>query len=389
LKILYLHQYFRTPEQGGIIRSYYLAKALIEKGHEVHMITASNQNRWYERQIEGIHVHYLPVFYENKLNYPQRIWAFSKYFLLAFLKGLNIQKIDLCFATSTPLTVGILGLCIKHIKQVPLVFEVRDIWPKAPVELRVLTNPWIITLAERMEKVVYNASDDIITLSPAMQEHVSKISSKSSWLVPNMSDCRFFAPSTNEEEKLKMGFSNFLVVGYYGAIGVANDVAKLIRLAKRTKNQSIIYLVMGRGKEYHKIMKLAKEYELENVQFMDFVGKSELRMRLQYIDAAYISFASFPVLETCSPNKFFDSLAAGKLILTNTRGWLADLAEEKSFGVYLDDKNPDLNRLYEFVHDHAKRKLYQKNARKVAEEYFERETLATHFVECLENVLNK
>ena len=34
MKILYLHQYFLTPEQGGAIRSYHLAKALVDAGHD-------------------------------------------------------------------------------------------------------------------------------------------------------------------------------------------------------------------------------------------------------------------------------------------------------------------------------------------------------------------
>jgi hypothetical protein len=62
MKILYLHQYFLTPEQGGAIRSYHLAKALVEAGHEVEMITAHNHPTYHFEIREGIKIHYLPVF---------------------------------------------------------------------------------------------------------------------------------------------------------------------------------------------------------------------------------------------------------------------------------------------------------------------------------------
>ena len=70
MKILYLHQYFRTPEEGGAIRSYYLAKGLVEHGIEVELITSHNENSVVTKNIEGIKVHYLPVFYDNNHGDP-------------------------------------------------------------------------------------------------------------------------------------------------------------------------------------------------------------------------------------------------------------------------------------------------------------------------------
>ena len=42
MHLIYIHQYFKTPDQGGAIRSYYMAKGLVDKGHQVDMITAHN-----------------------------------------------------------------------------------------------------------------------------------------------------------------------------------------------------------------------------------------------------------------------------------------------------------------------------------------------------------
>jgi len=45
MKILYLHQYFNTPNEPGGTRSYYLSKALVESGHKVVMITSNRSNK--------------------------------------------------------------------------------------------------------------------------------------------------------------------------------------------------------------------------------------------------------------------------------------------------------------------------------------------------------
>ncbi len=43
MRLLYIHQYFKTPNEPGGTRSYWIAKKLIDKGNEVTIITSSNK----------------------------------------------------------------------------------------------------------------------------------------------------------------------------------------------------------------------------------------------------------------------------------------------------------------------------------------------------------
>ena len=79
MKIIYIHQYFKTPQEGGAIRSYYLAKGLVDDGFEVEMITAHNESTYRNVSIEGINVHYLPVPYDNGMGFVQRVLAYIKF----------------------------------------------------------------------------------------------------------------------------------------------------------------------------------------------------------------------------------------------------------------------------------------------------------------------
>ena len=47
-----------------------------------------------------------------------------------------------------------------------------------------------------------------------------------------------------------------------------------------------------------------------------------------------------PVLDTSSPNKFFESLAAGVPVIQNTNGWMRDFLEEYRVGFTIDPTNP-------------------------------------------------
>src|SRR5690625_2480137 len=118
MNILYIHQYFYTPEQPGGTRSYWIAREFIKHGHQVTMIT-SNKTAEVEREekmIDGIKVIYLKTFYSQSMSVPQRLKAFMSFVQKSIKEGKKHKDIDLVFATSTPLTVGITALYLKWFK---------------------------------------------------------------------------------------------------------------------------------------------------------------------------------------------------------------------------------------------------------------------------------
>ena len=122
MKIIYLHQYFKTPEEGGPIRSFYLAKGLVDHGIEVEMITAHNKYSKVIKEIYVINLHYLPVHYDNSLNFKQRVITFLKFMYMAIDEAATIKGADLCYATSTPLSIGLAAIKIKEKFSIPYYF---------------------------------------------------------------------------------------------------------------------------------------------------------------------------------------------------------------------------------------------------------------------------
>src|SRR3546814_15804551 len=93
MKILYLHQYFTTPSMPGGTRSYEMAKRLVAAGHEVHIITSWHEHtdkaEWCTDQIDGIHIHWLPVPYSNKIGFTRRVPAFVWFAALWSLRAIG------------------------------------------------------------------------------------------------------------------------------------------------------------------------------------------------------------------------------------------------------------------------------------------------------------
>lgn len=376
MKVLYIHQYFRTPEEGGAIRSYYLAKGMVDNGIEVELITSHNKKYEEVKNIEGIKVHYLPVFYDNTLSFFKRVKAFYRFMKLARKKARAIKNIDVCYATSTPLTIGLSAMRIKKELRIPYYFEVRDMWPEAPVQMGVIKNRWLKAYLERLEKRVYQNADKIVALSPGIKEQIaSRQPSKLIEVIPNMSDIEFFKPEA-KDPKLEALFNveGKMVVSYFGAIGLANHLEYLLAAANAAlkANLPIKFLIIGMGSQVERLKYLVKHFDLTNVRFFQFQNKHNLKRLLNVTDAAYVSFARKPILETNSPNKFFDALASGKLIITNTRGWVKDICEQNSCGFYYDPNKPEdfVEKIQPFMKSKEQLMDFQLNSRKVGETQF-------------------
>ena len=119
MRIIYIHQYFLTPEMGGSTRSYEIAKRLVNKGHEVNLITTiqnpkdwENKKKWKLTNEAGINVYWFPVEYSNKLNFYKRVLAFFKFAFHSFKKGLFLKGDTECAVSCTTTLV-----CFDYVEQ--------------------------------------------------------------------------------------------------------------------------------------------------------------------------------------------------------------------------------------------------------------------------------
>ncbi|MEM1407549.1 MAG: glycosyltransferase family 4 protein [Bacteroidota bacterium] len=330
MNIVLIHQYFRTPEEGGGIRSYYIADYLTRLGHNVQVITAYNETRYTVKTVNGYKVHCLPIYYTNHLSFWSRIHAFWLFAYSAYRILKKLRPIDLNYVISTPLTTGLIALLAKIRLGIPYLFEVGDLWPAAPIQLGVLRNLFLIRLARKLEKATYLRAQVIIALSGDIKDHIASVApDKEIMVITNMADIDFFTPSPRSSKKF--------TIGYLGTFGLANHLEYLIQAIKAAP-QEVDFILMGSGAQYDRIRSMAEG--LEDITWEAEGDKEKVKSVMQRCDAIYISFHHAPVLGTGCPNKLFDGLAAGKYIIINFEGWIRNLIESTGCGVSYDPRNP-------------------------------------------------
>jgi glycosyltransferase involved in cell wall biosynthesis len=382
-----LHQHFNTPLTGGALRSYYLAKALVDRKIEVAVVTGYNGKKYKRENVEGIEVHYLPVPYDNKFGFWKRSYSFLRYNLGAVSLAGKVGDVKVCYAISVPLTIGIAAYWIKVRHGINYLFEVGDLWPEAPIQMGFVNSYFLKRFLYWLEAFIYRNASSVVGLSPAIKNSIEKrIPGKKVHLIPNMADTQFYFPSVKDDDLLrKLNVPRKLTVSYIGAVGLANGLDYYIECARACQNASVPvhFILCGEGALLDYFKRIARQHALKNFSIVPFQDRKGVKDVMNVTDVAFICYKPLPVLETGSPNKYFDGLAAGKMIAINFGGWIKDEIEDKGCGIYADPRFPSdfVKKIQAFVIDPEKLKECQQASRKLAETKYSREILSARFAE--------
>ena len=405
MKVLYLHQYFNTPAMSGGTRSYEMARRLVVYGHHVDMVTSqravqgSTAPDWLKTEESGIHVHWLPVPYSNAMSYRARIGAFFKFAIGAARKASSLPA-DVVFATSTPLTIALPGIYTARRQGIPMVFEVRDLWPELPIAVGALRNPALKWAARLLEWMAYHASVHIVALSPGMAEGVIRrgIPAERVTVIPNSSDVELFdvPPERGAAIRERLGLSpEQPLIVYTGRFGLINGVDYLVEVAAAMREiaPEVCFLLVGKGAEVQRVTQRARELGVlnHNLWIWDPVPKAEMPDVLAAATVATSAFVPLKPMWNNSANKFFDALAAGKPVAINYGGWQADLLRETGAGIVLppEDVGQAALLLADFVQDMERLQKAAAAARKLAYTRFSRDILAAELETVLQGVVDQ
>jgi glycosyltransferase involved in cell wall biosynthesis len=380
VRILYIHQFFATRDSHlGLIRSYEFSRRWISQGHAVTVITSSSRlpERFGERlfsrgDIDGIDVRSVRVAYANRMSYARRALAFALFVVGATWLALRAPRPDVILATT--------------------VFEVRDLWPEAAIQMGAIRRGGVpAALGRALERAAYRASSAVVALSPGMAEGViaSGVAPERVSVVPNSSDTDLFIPGPKDPGIVeRFGLDGRFVVGYTGAVGPSNAVeAQLPAAARELQSRGaddVTFLVVGDGKSMPALREAVAD--LPNVVVAGSMAKHELPRVTRTCDVLLVLFADVPILAMNSPNKLFDALASGRPVIVNSPGWTKELVESSGAGLYVPagDGGALAIAIEGLARDPEARERMGERARALAVSDFSRDELAARVLDVLE-----
>ena len=404
MRIVYFHQYFSTPQGAWSARSYEMARRLVDRGHSVTMVCGVNRlsdpgisgpvrRGWRSGTVDGICVKQVAMPYSNYLSVPRRSWVFLRVAFKAVAFALR-GDYDLFFATSTPLTAAIPGICAKLFRGKKFVFEVRDLWPEVPRQMGAIRNPIAFWALLGLEWLAYRTADACIALSPGIEAGIrrrSRLDLPVS-MVPNVSDLELFRPGKESSERFDGTDDDDFVCVFTGAHGIANGLEAVLAAAKllhRDGNRDVKFVFIGDGKKKPELIRRADEAGLDNCIFLDPVPREKLANTLASADVGLMILANIEGFQYgTSPNKFFDYISAGLPVIVNYPGWLAELVTEQSSGLAVPSGEPAafVEAVNELKSNPILAREMGERSRQLAKNEFSLERLSNRFADFLENV---
>ncbi len=408
MRILVLHQYFLDKGDSGGSRFNELTKIWKDSGHQitviagmVHYSTGKKKDKYKgkfilketnEDQVDIFRCHVSEAY---NTNFIGRLWAYFSFVFSSIVAGLFFvrQKHDVIVVTSPPLFIGITGIILSKLKRMPMVFEIRDLWPESAIDTGVLTNKLIIKLAYWFEKTIYKNSVLINCLTPAFKQTLIEkkgINPKKITMIPNASDfslsetlMKDFDANTFRESK---GWGDKLVITYVGAHGVANHLIQVLETAELLKGTAAHFVLIGDGMQKQELINWVKTKGLTNVQFINSVPKEEVFKYILASDLGASVLKKVDTFKTVYSNKTFDYMSCKKPILMAIDGVSRELVEQAQCGVYVEPENPAdfAQKVRLYLND--KNRIVQEGEQgyKFALQNFDRQKLGATYLEYLQ-----
>ncbi|MFN2453702.1 MAG: glycosyltransferase family 4 protein [Pyrinomonadaceae bacterium] len=359
MKIVVVHQHYLMPDQPGGSRFNEFTRLWSEAGHEVTVIAgnlnyvtgdipAAYRGRWVMReQNKSVTVWRCHVPSSYSKSSPGRMFAFFGFTLSALTAAVKVKNADIVVATSPPLVAAIPGWAVARLRRrVPLIFEIRDLWPETAITTGVLRPDTMLTkLLYGLERWACRSADCVNVLTPAFKDDIVRrglAGHEKVAFIPNGADVELFSPGRRDNNvRREFGWGERFVVLYAGAHGRANAVKQLLEAAERLKHRTdVLIATVGDGPERANLEKEARQRKLDNVMFCGAQAKDRMPEFINACDVGAAVLQNNPTFKTVYPNKVFDYMACARPTLLAIDGVARKLVcDEARAGVFAEPEN--------------------------------------------------
>lgn len=243
-------------------------------------------------------------------------------------------------------------------KKIPERFMKRtDVYPecKRPYGMNVFVEKLLFFQAQSLYKMV----DWVGCMSPGNQTYFKSIApyvaDEKIVLLPNWYKGREYSNANNDDLREKYDLKDKFIAIFGGTIGEAQAVWNIATLAKHNLDKKdVVFLVVGRGVKKPVLETMAKEDNLTNMRFMEYMPREDYERILELADVGIISIDEKYTVPTC-PSKIIGYMALAKPVIAmfNEGSDYGEFYMDKSgCGLYSTDLNhqkmfDNFNRLYE------------------------------------------
>jgi glycosyltransferase involved in cell wall biosynthesis len=352
VRVLLLSQWFDPePTFKGLV----FAKELLRQGFDVEVVTGfpnypggklypGYKIRYIQREvIDGVQVTRLPLYPSHNQSALGRVLNYASFSASATVYGvLMAKRSDVIYAYHPPLTVGIAASLIRLFRQVPVVYDIQDMWPDTLRATGMISNVRLLDIVAKICQVVYHSVDHLVVLSPGFKRLLIErgVPERKIDVIYNWCDEVSMSNPNGVVPKDFPSSDRFTIV-FAGNMGKAQALDAVLDAAEivQTKAPNICFVFIGGGVEVENLKSVAQAKRLHNVRFLQAVPMAEIGSILAKADALLVHLRKDPLFEITIPSKTQAYMAAGKPLLLAVHGDVADLIRDADCGIIAEPEN--------------------------------------------------
>ena len=271
-------------------------------------------------------------------NGAKRVLGWALFAAEAFVVGLT-RKTDLVFASSPQLLAPVAGLAVATLRRKPFVLEVRDLWPESLRSLggSLAEGSLVHRILVVVERTLYRHADRIITVTAGWEDHFRALGIDPAKLVvvPNGADlAEFDVLESKDELRAELGLTGFTAI-FSGNHSTYVGLELIVEAAEQLPD--VTFLLIGSGSRKTWAQDEVARRGLGNVRFHDQVPKDRLVRLLKAGDAGLHTVSPQSVFDKgMSPNKLYDYLASGLVVVSNAKEPLREVISDDEVGAVVD-----------------------------------------------------
>lgn len=415
VKILYVSQYF-PPEMGApAARAAELAQHWAQAGHEVSVLTGFPNHptgvvpeQWlprlrrliYREKAGRVNVFRTWLWPLPNRKAHERMRNYASFCVSAALRGLTLPRPDVIIATSPQLLVGLSGWWLAFTRQIPFVFEVRDLWPESLAAVGIGSEDSLLHHAlSAIARFLYERSDRIVVVSPAFQEPLIR-----NWRVPpekiavveNGVETELFVPApsaANQALRRQFDAQDKFLVCYAGTMGMAHGLDTLLDAAAQLqhRNPGVQFLLVGEGAEKERIKTLAQSRSLANIRFLDQQPREKVAGIVSASDACVVLLKKTEVFKTVIPTKMLEFMSCARPVILGVEGHARQIIEQAEAGLVIEPENAEAlaQAVQRLATNRELATTMGKNGREYILHNFSRSQTAQKYIQVLQSISGK
>lgn len=370
MNILFI-SHFYPPESGAASKRISgLARNLKKLGHNVEVLTGfpsyptgikepEYKGKFYmEDEIDGIKIYRYCVFSSPKRTKINRALNYFTFMLSSMFFVFKKKKYDVIIASSPPIFIGIPACFISSIKKVPLVFDIRDIWPDIAYEMGAIDKKSLVyRILDNLSNFIYKKSKMITVVTKGKKKKLitKGIEENKIKVISNGFDKEFLQNDIDVELIRKYNLEEKFTLLYAGLIGLAQGLGMIIDTAEMLQEyEDIQFLIIGDGPEKPKLEKDLLKRNIKNVVFIGLMPHEKIYTFLKYSKASIVPLIN-EKLQDSVPTKMLESLGAGCPVILSAKGESEKILLESQGGICIEPNDSNALRegiLYLYKNQH-------------------------------------